>query len=223
MSSDVTDTYESQWIKMVENTFHHCGMSHFWFNEIGNYSPRYVKQAVKLRLLDNFTQSWSTSVNEHNQCTIYRMFKENLILEQYLSRLPYKERITLCKFRCRNHHLPVTRNRFNEGQHNIMCDLCTNRDIGDEFHYMLNCPYFQNERLLYLKQKLFKNANLYTLKNLMNTANVSKQRNLIKFISVIMCHFDRVETVNDYDTITLTQDRSTRSGRRIVVPDRLNL
>ena len=167
-SSDLNDNYESKWIKMVKDTLNFCGMSNIWDNELDGYSSNYVKKALKLRLADNFTQDWNNSVHGHDQCVNYRMFKENFIFEKYLTSLDYKDRITFCKFRCRNHFLPITHNRFDlrNGIHqDTKCSLCTSDDIGDEFHYVFKCSFFENDRLLYIGRKYSGQQMYIALKN----------------------------------------------------------
>ena len=48
------------------------------------------------------------------------------------------------KFRCGNHNLPIESGCRRGIPHNLrICELCT-KDIGDEFHYIFNCPHFEN-------------------------------------------------------------------------------
>jgi hypothetical protein len=52
--------------------------------------------------------------------------------------------LTLCKFRTTNHKLPIEQGRWNNIQReNRKCNLCNLEEIGDEFPYILNCPYFK--------------------------------------------------------------------------------
>ena len=53
--------------------------------------------------------------------------------------------VTLCKFRTTNHKLPIEHGRWNTIISNIQrknrkCNLCNLEEIGDEFHYISNCP-----------------------------------------------------------------------------------
>ena len=51
----------------------------------------------------------------------------------------------------RNHHLPVTYNRFQEENiFDVNCPLCTTNEVGDESHYLFSCTFFTKERLSYL-------------------------------------------------------------------------
>ena len=64
-------------------------------------------------------------------------FKETLEFEQYLINLDFEYMKSLCKFRCRSHHLPVNNCRFIEvTQVDLKCTLCKSGDVGDEYHYL---------------------------------------------------------------------------------------
>jgi hypothetical protein len=67
--------------------------------------------------------------------------------QKYLDVLNDKNRFTFCRFRTSNHRLPLEVGRWeNVERHNRLCQLCKYGEIGDEFHYVLQCPNFASER-----------------------------------------------------------------------------
>ena len=52
-----------------------------------------------------------------------------------------------------------------------LCVLCQKQEIGDEFHYIMACPFFKCKRKLSIKQKYIQNPNIIKLKNLMTSKN----------------------------------------------------
>ena len=73
------------------------------------------------------------------------------IFEQYFDILDETNFLTLCKFRTTNHNLPIEHGRWNNiPRENRKCNLCNLEEIGDEFHYILNCPYFKQYRDIYI-------------------------------------------------------------------------
>ena len=70
-----------------------------------------AKQVIKLRLN---RQDWSTSVHNNSNCINYIIFKTKSVFEDYIMKLGNVARTKLYKFRCRNHNLPVTNNRFGD-------------------------------------------------------------------------------------------------------------
>jgi hypothetical protein len=65
----------------------------------------------------------------------------------YLVQLPYDLRKAYCNYRCLNHRLPIEKGRFwGVKRDDRICDLCDLEHIGDEFHYLFECKYFERER-----------------------------------------------------------------------------
>ena len=76
----------------------------------------------------------------------YNEIKETWQQEKYLSILDEKKSKAIFKYRTANHRLPVETGRFRNIEYkDRLCQECF-RDIGDEFHYMLQCPIFDSDR-----------------------------------------------------------------------------
>ena len=77
----------------------------------------------------------------------YRIFKCLHQFEGYLVQLSYDLRKAYCNYRCLNHRLPIEKGRFwGVKRDDRICDLCDLEHIGDEFHYLFECKYFERER-----------------------------------------------------------------------------
>ena len=89
-----------------------------------------------------------------------------------------------------NHKLPVEIGRWentplDERKYNI----CSKHDIGDEFHYLFVCNYFQAERKQVLKSYYYKRPNVIKFKDLLCTDNVKDLTQLSKFVNIILQKF----------------------------------
>ena len=116
----------------------------------------------------------------------YRLFKENFEFETYLDIFSDKNRIISCKFRTCNHRLPIEIGRWqNIDRSDIICHICQTAEIGDEFHYILQCRQLHNDRKLYMKKKILGRVNVLKFDMLFQNKNRSVLRNLCKFIRVI--------------------------------------
>ena len=74
--------------------------------------------------------------------SFYNVYLENFEFEHYLDILPDKDRITYCRFRTGNHtlRLPIETGRWHRiERQNRYCNLCQYQELGDEFHYILQC------------------------------------------------------------------------------------
>ena len=59
--------------------------------------------------------------------------------------------INMLKFRKRNHKFPTESGRWNNIEFaDRKCELCTKNDKGDNYHYLLICPFFKNIRKLHI-------------------------------------------------------------------------
>ena len=113
----------------------------------------WIKASVERRLVDIHKQNLSSTIFDNSQTKTYRIFKQSLNsdIENYLIELPKKDRIILCRFRCSNHQLPIVSGRYTNTPRNMrICSLCDMNTLGDEFHYLFECPVFDKDRQLYL-------------------------------------------------------------------------
>jgi hypothetical protein len=135
------------------------------------------------------SQSWKAEVARNRLCTNYRIFKQDMGFEDYLTKLDDVHRINLCKFRCGSHRLPIRDSRYLNDNEPKLCTLCNSNDPGDEFHYLLICPEFQNARKKFVKKYYYTRPNVLKMNQLFNAQSQKELLNLAKFVSIIMSTF----------------------------------
>ena len=74
-----------------------------------------MKNDISLKLRDQFLQEWQVEVFRNRKCVAYRIFKDDIVFESYLTELDFVDRRALCKFRTGNHRLPVAKSRIGGG------------------------------------------------------------------------------------------------------------
>ena len=95
---------------------------------------------MKQRLRDQFLQEWQSRVAENSVCCNYGLFKKTFCFEEYLTYLPSTLRQRVLKFRLSNHRLPIQQRRpLGIPRDERICTVCDRGEVGDEFHYLLNC------------------------------------------------------------------------------------
>lgn len=172
------------WIENVKSILNNCGLSSVWKEQ--NFSSLdWLKETVFQRCKDQYLQSWYSSIEQGNKCINYRIFKLNHELEDYLIHLPQKYRIPLTRFRCRNSNLPIEVG----AHHNIerskrVCPLCK-KGIGDEYHYLLDCTFFDKERKLFIDKYFWSKPSTIKMSQLLNSKG-KQLIQLIKFVKIIM-------------------------------------
>ena len=106
--------------------------------------------------------------------------------EPYLDIVDSKYAIILCEFRITNHRLPIELGRWqNIERNNMICLLCDTNTIVDEFHYILQCPYFEQNRKNLIPSNFRTRPNVLTFKNIMTVTKKSDLLKLCKMIKVI--------------------------------------
>ena len=76
--------------------------------------------------------------------------------------------LNFAKFRTSNHRFPCEVGRY----HNIelsdrKCTLCDKNDVGDEMHYLLICPYFDDDRIKFIPKYCYTRTNIIKFKQIM--------------------------------------------------------
>ena len=127
-----------------------------------------------------------------SSCVTYKAFKTEFKLERYLMLPDCVDRINMSKFRCRNNKIPVV--VLGHGGRRIpyedrICPACNTDAIGDEFHYIMQCPVFQLQRQRYLESQYLLNPNLEKFSELLQNNNLNILRKLAKLIKEILSFF----------------------------------
>ena len=138
----------SPWIKFIHNVFNDCGLNYTWqFQHFMKFDKNWLNTTVKNILNDQFKQAWNSDLENSPKAFSYRIFKTEHCFETYLGQLNERDRITLIRFRTTNHKLPIETGRWlNIDRNDRICTLCNSNKLGDEFHYLLECSTFQNDR-----------------------------------------------------------------------------
>ena len=134
-------------------------------------------------------------MNTMSSCIIYRSIKPYFKQEKYLTVPNHSDRINLCKFKCRNTKIPVvtqgytSRNIPATPYENRLCQVCAMNVVGDEYHYILECPAFQEHRSNYLNEFFIRNPNREKLTLLFQSYNTSVLSKLSKLCFEIIKFF----------------------------------
>ena len=95
------------------------------------------------------------------------------------------DRINICKFRCRNIKIPVVILGYansNIAYENRLCPICTMNEIGDEYHYILKCPVFHDQRNRYLSEFYIRNPNMVKFSQLFQSNNTTVLSKLARLV-----------------------------------------
>lgn len=106
----------------------------------------------------------------------------------HIKHMPTQLSKILMAFLTRNHHLPIEVGRWrNIPANERLCPTCA--DIGDEYHYVMICPNFRNQRKKYLSQTIYSRPSMAKFLNLLNSSNYLQIKKLCLFCKEIREHF----------------------------------
>ena len=118
------------------------------------------------------------------------MFKSDFVFEKYLDILPTHLAKHLFHFRCMNHKLPVEKGRFSNIPRELrICNLCNTNSLGDEFHSLFICKFFDSDRRKYIDKYFIKHPNSVKFSILMNSTNRTTLLKLAVFCKKIILSF----------------------------------
>ena len=191
--------HKSLWLDKIKTTLDEIGMTNL-FNDITNVNKNWFKNAVKLRLKDIYDQKWAETVFNNSICLSYRVMTTQNRLKSYLLKLPSQYMYALCKFKCVNHKMPIVIGRYAKiPVDERKCTLCELDEIGDEFHYLFKCPFFNDHRVKLIKKYYvhpnmikkyyYVHPNMIKMEKLFHELNNRDMLNLGKYIYLVIQRF----------------------------------
>ena len=176
----------SKWLSCIKSTLTKIGRPDIWQSQ-QLYHLKSVNFIVKQILIDQHMQDWYSKSAQSSRSFIYFSFKQDYLLERYFIFLPRKLYLQLFRIRTCNHKVPIETGRWEDIEiGDRRCPLYTTNDIGDEYHYLFRCPYFETERKLYLKPYFIRRPNMLKFGELLKSHNVQILTKLSKFIQIIL-------------------------------------
>ena len=105
--------YEHKWIKYIREILHSVGRSDVLeIRDFTNVNIAALKNSVIRTLKDQYMQNWETKLEKSSKGQHYRLLKNEMAFEGFLSKYTKKIYSPLLKFRTSNHKLPVERGRW---------------------------------------------------------------------------------------------------------------
>ncbi len=177
----ISNLYSSKWIQSIKDILIETGFDCVWESQSFLNRENLCKNVSHI-LKDQFHQEWKQALNQSNKCLYYVNFKTSFCRENYISQLPDVYVINLFKFRCSNHKLPIEIGRYSGmPRQNRICKECNLDVLGDEFHFIMECPKYKQLRDDYLPKSYMSPRSVYNFCKLFSS-NKNVQLRLSKFI-----------------------------------------
>ena len=183
LKSDI-QTYPNRvnWASLVRDLLSNLGMRYAWTEQgVGNVNA--FTSLVRQRLTDNFIQNWNARINESTRASCYKNI--SFSFKTYLDTVTVKKfRIALSRLRTSSHRLEVEAGRWarqvRKPLNERLCTFCG--VLEDEFHFILECPAYMEERSRFIKKCFCKRPNMIKFIALMTSENKAITQNLACYV-----------------------------------------
>ena len=131
-------------------------------NDINN-----LVKGIKHELCERYNKIWKDQIQQCNKLRLLSLVKPSSELESYLYTVKnVKHRQAVARFRISAQRFPVEVGRYaNIEQKKRLCTIGNSDDVGDEYHYFINCKShkLENLRETFSKEILEINSGLSSL------------------------------------------------------------
>ena len=148
---------------------------------------KWLIKTAQQKSKDVVLQNWYSTLNiSFSSNSNYRLFKQTFEQSKFISlTTPYMCRRFLA-FWTRNHRFPVEVGWLNGQPLQERKCAFYNNDIGDEYHFLLVCRKFLNERQRLPKPYYYVHPNILKYYDLMNTTNSQLLKKLCMFVDILL-------------------------------------
>ena len=138
------------WAMKLRDTLFDYGFHDVWMQQTVSEENAFLKE-FKRRLMFRCNQNWYTTLLSSERYSLYRLYKYEYKMEQYLFDLDKTIfRDLYARFRFGVSELPVHRCRYTSDEPiTPLCPSC-NESYENEFHFLFLCPAYEDIRLKYL-------------------------------------------------------------------------
>ena len=147
------------------------GFGYVWYQQSVDNENTFLK-IFEQRLKDIFHQKWQTDISSTSDFRLFKKIKQSFVFESYLNLDNKTFRNAITKIRLSSHLFFIERGRWNKPKINAedrKCALCNT--IEDEYHCLIECPKFVNERNNCLPEILRKRPSMYEFVNFLQCSH----------------------------------------------------
>ena len=167
------------WATTVRDTLKRLDLGIYWENQTISDDDFFLS-LVRRKLQNSYLTKWTSDVVDSTDGRLFRYIKTAFRYESYLDNIQNKAlRYALTRIRLSSHRYKIETGRWGRNKaprEERKCDICN--VIEDEFHVLVSCPRFVNERNKLLPQSLLENPNIDVFERVFDTSYVHVQTQL---------------------------------------------
>ena len=160
------------WVSLVKKLLFQCGMGNYWVAQRVENEKLFVS-AFEQRLKDIYLQEWNVQISLSSSGRLFKHVKNYFKFEKYLDlSVTRAYRIAISKIRLSSHNFSIERGRWSKSKIPRLDRKCTEFDeIEDEYHCLIECPRYANERKWCLPLSLKQKSSMFGLIQLIKSEN----------------------------------------------------
>ena len=145
------------WYTNVRNIFEECNLNSILDRDYVTQADveKYVNTA-KVEMNSRFEMDCMAGLSEKPVLRSYIQFKTAFQMENYLMLIKnHRLRKTMSKFRLSSHNLAIETGRHTKPKTLLeerLCNYCNMKLIEDECHFLVSCPFYEEERSLFISK-----------------------------------------------------------------------
>ena len=177
---------KANWLSRVKSLLEENGFLYIWENPERVNLDHFVG-IFKQRLKDSFLQKWYSDLSTSTVLSpLYRHLKDEFEMASYLSIILTKSlRICLTKIRTSSHILRVESGRHGRiriPRNERFCIYCDMNCIEDEYHFIIECPFYYSLRKKYIEKKYYVRPSMFKFISLMKSVEYNTIQKVCTFI-----------------------------------------
>ena len=171
------------------------GYSYVFIDQLnldGKFLKNVLLPKIKIVVRDQAKQALFEKLNNENEFLLYPNIVTFHKIQNYLVHMPPDIWIPIIKIRTGNHKLPIQFHSWKivyKPREERTCTICGSGAVGDEMHYIMHCPVFEQDRQKYLPSTE-NNKSPENFVKLLKSDKISTLRGLAKFLNILFGVFE---------------------------------
>lgn len=171
------------WARSVKSLLESLGFNYVWLAQGVGDINRFLC-VFKQRLTDNFIQNWNEGIVNSTRANTYKLISD-FHFKKYLDFIKIKKfRYAFTRLRVSSHRLEIEAGRWHKPNktplENRKCQSCNS--LEDEFHFVLECPLYQEIREEYIRRYFWVRPNMPKFIELLTSENKTIIKNVSMYI-----------------------------------------
>ena len=140
---------KTNWNTSVRTLLASSGLEHIFLDKsLHGQSKKHIIDTFTKKQMDEYHEKWKQEVRDVSRLENYTQYKDNIVLENYVTSkiITRHERLNLAKLRSGTLPIEIEKGRYrNTARHERLCKQCSIGVVETEQHFLLDCPTYHSE------------------------------------------------------------------------------